>query len=226
MKKRFIRRAVALAAVGIGFVAMPALAVQVTFASNSATNAVPQTGADTLGNTWQTVNGPAGDNNSSFTMANAAEDPQPFNSLNVSNGLGNFANAFQMTLNSSQNSLGFKGFSLDSVASGLVNDFVVKPSADSSTWVSWIPTYSLMDNGLFQRILFTAPVGTQLSQGQNFNLNVNFEGILTNDTGWSASWNDRLALIAPDNTVPEPGSLLLMGVGMMGLIGVARRKKA
>jgi hypothetical protein len=214
---------VALAAIGMGFMAMPALAVQVTFASNDSTHVGPQTGADTLGNTWETINGPMNDN-SSFTMADATETPQAFNSQNVSNGLGNFANAFQMTLNSSQNSLGFKGFTLGPVASGLVNDFVVKPSADSSTWVTWAATYSLMDTtGLYQRIRFTAPTGKQLSQGEDFNMNVNFAGIMTNDSGWAASWDDRLALVPPVNTMPEPGSLLLMGVGMMGLIGASRR---
>lgn len=227
MKKTLIRRAAALAAMGMGLVALPALAVQVTFASNDSTLVGPQTGADTLGNTWQTSNGPANDN-SSFTMANAAEAPQAFNRLNVSNGLGTFAHAFQMTLNSSQNSLGFHGISQGAVASGLVNDFVVKPTSDSTTWISWTPTYDLLDSafGLFQRIRFTAPVGTQLSKGEDFNLNVNFAGIMTNDSGWSASWDDRLAVVPPDNSVPEPGSLLLMGAGMMGLIGASRRKKA
>lgn len=227
MKKTLIRRAAALAAMGLGLVALPALAVQVTFASNDSTVVGPQTGADTLGNTWQTSNG-AANANSSFTMANAVEAPQAFNSLNISNGLGNFANAFQMTLNSSQNSLGFHGLSLGTVESGLVNDFIVKPTNDPSTWISWTPTYDLLDSayGLYQRIRFTAPVGTQLSQGEDFNLNVNFAGIMTADSGWAASWDDRLAIVPPDNSVPEPGSLLLMGAGMMGLIGASRRKKA
>jgi hypothetical protein len=69
----------------------------------------------------------------------------------------------------------------------------------------------------------TAPTGKQLSQGEDFNMNVNFAGIMTNDSGWAASWDDRLALVPPVNTMPEPGSLLLMGVGMMGLIGASRR---
>lgn len=227
MKKVFIRRAAALAAMGMGLVSLPALAVQVTFASNDSTTVGPQTGADTLGNTWQTSNGSA-NTNSSFTMANAAEDPQAFNILNTSNGLGTFANSFQMTLNSSQNSVGFHGLYLGTVESGLVNDFIVKPTTDPSTWISWTTTYDLLDStyGLYQRIRFTAPTGTQLSQGESFNLNVNFAGIMTSDSGWAASWDDRLAVVPPDNSVPEPGSMLLMGAGMMGLIGASRRRKA
>lgn len=227
MKKQFIKTAVALAAVGMGLMAMPALAVQVSFASNNTTNAVPQKGSDPLGNSWETTNGTAG-LNSSFTMANAKQDPQLFNKSNFSNGLGDFANSFQMTVNRSQNSLGFQGLNLGTVASGLSNSFAVQTSNDGQTWMNWDVTYDSPStkNGLYQTILFTAPVGTRLSQGQNFSLNVNFAGILTNDAGWAASWDDRLAVITPDNSVPEPGSLLLMGIGMMGLIGASRRKKA
>ena len=107
-------------------------------------------------------------------------------------------------------------------ASGLVNGFVVKPTADSASWYSWNTTYNLMDaaSGLFQQVLFTAPVGTQLSQGENFNLDVNFSGVITTDSGWAASWDDRLA---PLNVVPEPGSLALLGLGLAGIL-VSRRK--
>lgn len=141
MKQVFIRRAVTLAAIGSGFMAMPALAVQVTFASNDSAVVGPQTGADTLGNTWETTNGPANNN-------------------------------------SSQNNIGFQGFFLRTVASGLVNDFVAKPSTESVTRVTRAPTNFLLDEayGLYQCIRFTALLGNQLSQDGGFNTKVNFVG--------------------------------------------------
>ncbi|HSN80388.1 MAG TPA: hypothetical protein VLR44_08415, partial [Rhodoferax sp.] len=87
-----------MVAIGSDFMAMPALAVQVTYASNDSTVVGPQTGADTLGNIWETTNGPANNN-------------------------------------SSQNNIGFQGFFLRTVTSGLVNVFVAKPSTKSVTWV-------------------------------------------------------------------------------------------
>ena len=221
MKFLLNKKSLALAAAVAALLALPAHAVQVSFSNSNLTTTGVETGTDPLGNTWITSNGPAAIN-SSFTMADIVESPQPFNSLGVSNGLGSFANSFQITVNKSQQGSGFKGILLTPVASGLVNGFVVKPTADSARWYSWNTTYNLMDaaSGLFQQVLFTAPVGTQLSQGENFNLDVNFSGIITTDSGWAASWDDR---VAPLNVVPEPGSLALLGLGLAGIL-VSRRK--
>lgn len=221
MKFLLNKKSLALAAAVAALLALPAHAVQVSFSNSNLTTTGVETGADPLGNTWITSNGPLAIN-SSFTMADIVESPQPFNSLGVSNGLGSFANSFQITVNKSQQGAGFKGILLTPVASGLVNGFVVKPTSDSASWYSWNTTYNLMDaaSGLFQQVLFTAPVGTQLSQGENFNLDVNFSGVITTDSGWAASWDDRLA---PLNVVPEPGSLALLGLGLAGIL-VSRRK--
>lgn len=180
------------------------------------------TGTDVLGNTWITSNGPAVIN-SSFTMANSVEASQPFNRSNYKNGLGNFANSFQLTVNKSQLDAGFRGLLQTPAASGFGNEFLVKTSADPASWTPWIMSYNLKDaaSGLFQQVLFTAPTGTQLSQDQDFAVNINFAGVLTTDSGWAASWNDRVV-----NDVPEPDTLALMGLGVVGLLAAARRKKA
>lgn len=151
MKQVFMRRALALAAIRSGFMPMPALAVQVTFTSNDSTVVGPQTGADTLGNIWETTNGPANNN-------------------------------------SSQNNIGFQGFFLRTVTSGLVNVFVAKPSTKSVTWVTWALTHFLFDEvyGLYQRIRFMALLGNQLSQ----------DGASTRKSISSAGWVWLAPLVA------------------------------
>jgi hypothetical protein len=182
------------------------------------------TGTDGIGDSWEPKNGPLLIN-SNFGMSDAVATPQPFNSLNFSNGLGDWATSFQMTLNNSQFGVGFKGIIQTPVASGQVNHMTVKPDlTDSSTWVAWDITYNLLDatTSLYQQILFTAPTGTRLDQGVNFDLDVNFAGIMTNDSGWAASWDDRFRA---GNDVPEPGSMSLLGLGLLGLMAAYRRKQ-
>jgi hypothetical protein len=226
MKKSIGKYSLAITAISAALLALPAQAMQVSFSGSNLATAGTVHGADVLGNTWTTSDGPALVN-SSFTMADSIETPQAFNINNFSNGRGSFASSFQLTVNKSQQGTGFKGILLDPVASGLINEFMVQGTAgDATSWYGWTTTYNLMDaaSGLFQQILFTAPTGKQLSQGQNFKMDVNFSGITTTDSGWAASWDDRTA--APNNNVPEPTSLALLGLGMVGLVGSKWRKKA
>ena len=220
MKTRHLKTSLALAFIGAGIVALPAHAVQINFTGGSnLDNLASVSGDDTIGDAWQTTNDGLGD--STFAMADTAATPQPFNPVNFSNGLGNFANALQFTINKSQSSAeGFQGLRLDG-GPGLANFLTVMPDpADPSTWIDWHITYNLMDaaSGLFQQILFTAPLGTELSQGVNFAANINIDGIFTNDSGWAASWDDRLFA----NVVPEPATLALFGMGLLGLAGARK----
>lgn len=224
MKINRLYKSLALAVLSIGLTAPPAQAVQIAFTGGSNVGDLDTvTGTDGIGDTWQTHNG-ALLINSNFAMADFNATPQPFNPDNFSNGFGTHATSFQLTLNNSQFGVGFKGLLLTPPASGLENHFTVMADpGDPSTWTTWAPTYNLIDavSGLFQQVLFTAPQGTQLDQGTHFATNVNISGIMTADSGWAASFDDRALL-----PVPEPGILPLMTLGLLGLGSIRRRKSS
>jgi hypothetical protein len=197
-------------------------AVQINFSGGTTTHSplIPVFGDDGIGDAWEMRNGPALID-SMLGMADYLGAAQSFNSAGNSSGRGTFANSFQLTLNSSQTG-GFAGILTAYVpASGLTNNLTVKPTSDPATWVRWIMTLdNLNSNGRYQQILFTSPLGTQLSAGQNFSLNVNFAGVMSNTSGWSASWDDRAVSAVPE---PETYAMMLAGLGLMGF--VARRRK-
>jgi hypothetical protein len=196
-----------------------AQAAQVSlFGGSNINNLDSVTGLDGMGDIWETHNGPQL-LNSSFGMADHLGTPEIFNPLNFSNGNGSYVTSFQLTINNSQASLGFRGINTAAVASGLGNHFTVHTNpTDASTWLDWNVSYNLLDavTSLYQQVLFTAPVGTRLLQGVQFATNVNFSGIMTNDSGWAASFSDAGNLAT--NDVPEPGALALSALGLLGLV--------
>jgi hypothetical protein len=125
MKKSIGKYSLALSAISLAVLALPARAVEVSFSGSNIATTGMVSGADNLGNTWVTSDGPS-HLNSSFTMANQAEASQAFNSANFVNGLGDWANSFQLTINKSQQGSGFKGILQTPVASGLSNEFMVQ----------------------------------------------------------------------------------------------------
>lgn len=225
MKKLYLKSALALAALGVGLAGLPAHATQVSFSGGSLAGNVDTTGGVVagLGDTWETHNGPSM-LFSNFGMADQNEVPGPFNQLGFVNGNGDWATSFQLTMNNSQSGFGFRGITLGPRPSGEINNFTVKSNlADPSTWVTWVASYNLMDSvsGLYQQVLFTAPVGTRLDQGESYSMNVNFAGIMTNDSGWAASFDDRVN----QRNLPEPGSMALVGLGLVGMLAAYRRKQ-
>lgn len=225
MNNSKMKVALAMTALGVSIAATQAQAIEIAFSGGSNTgNLDTVIGNDGIGDVWQTHNGEAL-LHSNFAMADFNATPQIFNAAAFSNGLGSFANSFQLTLNNSQFGRGFRGIDLGAVSSGLTNHFTVMPDPlDPGTWISWAPTYNLLDatSGLFQQVLFTSPLGTSLPQGTNFSVNVNFDGIMTNDSGWAASFDDRAGAV----TVPEPATLSMFGLGLLAVAAKKRRKDA
>ena len=228
MNQLFRRTALALAVTSTGLVAMSAQAVQISFSGSSNIDDLETvTGDDGIGDAWQTHNDPVG-GNANFAMADFEAAPQPFNPTNFNNSNGNFALAFQLTINQSQAPEGFKGILSTGGSSPLPNNFTVKPDlGDPGTWIEWDVKYFLPDanTGLFQQVLFTAPTGTELAQGMNFSTNINISGIFTADAGWAASFIDDAAVIASIG-VGEPVSMALLGLGLLVPIAARRRKAA
>lgn len=225
MKNRYFKTALAVAVIGAVTAAVPAHAVQVAFSGGSNTgNLETVVGDDGINNVWQTHNGEYL-LYSNFAMSDFRSTPQPFNAGGFSNGLGTFATSFQITVNNSPLGAGFRGISLDGVGSGMSNHLIVIGDfGDESTWTSWDITYDLLDldSGLFQQVLFTAPYGSRLAQGVDFSLNVNFAGLMSDHSGWAASFDDRISISA----VPIPASMGVFSLGLLGLGAFARRHRA
>jgi len=105
----------------------------------------------------------------------------------------------------------------------------------TNTWSS-MPDFS----GTFSNATFnsTTDVLSAMFSGSEFNGTawVPFNGHLTetinlngytggyNYSGWSYNYTEGSVTSASMSTVPEPGSLMMMGTGLIGMAGVIRRK--
>ncbi|MDE2165994.1 MAG: PEP-CTERM sorting domain-containing protein [Alphaproteobacteria bacterium] len=144
-----------------------------------------------LGDNWQLTGG-----NMIWAIT---PSPSNFNSANYSNSFGTFATAFQFTINSGVAGIG--SAQLDDITTGQI----------------WNTAISLAS----QRVLLTAPSGAQLSEGDQYTLDINFTGAADPSTfSFAALWSDSLI---SSTSVPEPGTLSLFGVAVLALVAMRRR---
>ena len=105
----------------------------------------------------------------------------------------------------------------------------------TNTWSSMSDFSGTFSNATFNS---TTDVLSAMFSGSEFNGTawVPFNGHLTetinlngytggyNYSGWSYNYTEGSVTSASMSTVPEPGSLMMMGTGLIGMAGVIRRK--
>ena len=160
----------------------------------------PAVGADPLGDTWKA-------SGSSWGEPGLGLGSIAFNPNAVSNHKGTFADRFSFIF-------------LEGV-NGVVDQTPAAGPGGFETTTRF-STGGVLWNTQFvggNKVVFTAPTGTYIHQGQNFFVNIAFTGpVDTNSFSFAGLWTDDAG------GVPEPTTWALM-LGGFGLAGVALRRR-
>ena len=163
------------------------------------------TGTDPLGGTWIASNAQA----PSWGEPGLGDGSLTFNAGGVSSGFGTYANRFSFIFLE-----GVSGSIDQTPASGITGNENTTRFVDETTGVLWIADF--VGNN---KVVFTAPVGSRISQGDQFFVNVVFTGPIDTDKfSFAGLWTDAAA------GVPEPATWAMMLAGF-GLIGATTRRQ-
>lgn len=189
-------RVVAICGVGLAaalFCAAPAQAGAVSFSGTG------NSGIDPLGNTWLLTP----DFDAVWGEPGFAKGLIQFNGNGSSSGSADFATSFTFTLQ-------------PGVATSISNSIFTR-FRDTSTSTDWEQV--IAPDG--SSVTFTAPAGTQLSNGDEFFVNVNFTSPISGPQfAFTAGWD-----VGGGTSVPEPASMALLGAGVLGLVGATRARR-
>jgi hypothetical protein len=160
------------------------------------------TGTDPLGHSWSADNAGGAP---AWGEPGLSKGTLTFNVGGVSSGFGTYANRFSFIF--------LEGVS-GSVVQSATNDYYDTRFEDVTTGQFWIKSYVGND-----KVVFTAPVGSRISQGDEFFVNVIFSGpVDTNKFSFAGLWTDAAG------GVPEPTTWAMMLAGF-GLIGATARRQ-
>ena len=163
------------------------------------------TGTDPLGGTWIATNTQA----PSWGEPGLGSGVLAFNTGGVNNSFGTYANRFSFIFLE-----GVSGAIDQTPASGIGGNESTTRFVDVTTGTLWLTQF--VGNN---KVVFTAPTGSRINEGDQFFVNVVFTGPVDTDKfSFAGLWTDAAA------GVPEPATWAMMLAGF-GLIGATTRRQ-
>ncbi|GAK56575.1 hypothetical protein U27_03537 [Candidatus Vecturithrix granuli] len=102
--------------------------------------------------------------------------------------------------------------------------FGLRPEFNSSGGAG-LPGFTTNDMTVEEPELTGGDVEEDYTPNMSFNTNELVGGEVNITSGFSASYTPDNVTPPSSGAVPEPGTLILLGLGVLGLLGLARRKK-